>query len=71
MSYSIITIITSNEYVPLCGQLVNIHELETIKLNQNGNIIYFTKRNIVPLTEDSGLFHLDEEDKKLEQENKG
>jgi len=70
MSYSIITIITSNEYVPLCGQLVNIHELETIKLNQNGNIIYFTKRNIVPLTEDSGLFHLDEEDKKLEQENK-
>ncbi len=43
MSYSIITLIAPNEYVPLCGQLINIHEIETIKLNQNGNIIYFTK----------------------------
>jgi len=70
MSCSIITLIAPNEYISLCGEIVNIHEIETIKLNQNGNIIYFTKRNIVPLTEDSGLFHLDEEDKKLEQENK-
>lgn len=66
MSYSIITLITPNEYVPLCGQLVNIHEIETIKLNQNGNIIYFTKRSS---TSYAKSYYTNEEQKEEVKEN--
>ncbi len=66
MSYSIVTIIAPNENIRLCGILVNIRTLETIELDQNGNIIYFTKRSPSPYAKS---YYTNDEQKEEMKEN--
>jgi hypothetical protein len=67
MSWQLITLITPTDNINVNGKVIDIHNIEIVKIDKNGGLTFIEKQPPVPLTEKSGLFDLDDEDKNVEK----
>jgi hypothetical protein len=58
MSWSMVTLVAPSDEITVNGKVINIRNIDIVKIDVNGGLSFIEKQPPAPLTEESGIFNI-------------